>query len=184
MTLDAEVKKTVIDPIETIQRSLAQAWDALCSTYGVLAAQPDLSVLFQGANLNDPDQAAETVVVNMLLELIEAVDRFSPWYRKPAHAFGLISMRDPVSGRLRWMLAPEGCRRYAHLLNPIMDAIDLGRGVLRALLLIEGRMETLSGEDPPVILECACDPPHAIQVRRSIKDKAEIICDDCRQPFR
>jgi hypothetical protein len=177
------LRRTVIDPIETINRSIAQAWQALSKTYSVTASQPGITDVFQGADLEYPDQAAEVVLVNMLLEVIESISRFSPWYRMPARTFGLVSMRDPSSGRQRWMLAPEGCQRYAHLLNPIMDAIDSQRGVLRGILLIEGGMETYLNNDPQVILECGCDPPHAIQVRRSVREKSEIICDDCRKPY-
>jgi hypothetical protein len=81
------------------------------------------------------------------------------------------------------MLAPEGCQRYFQLLNPIMDAVDENRGVLRGILLVEDGMEAYLNSDPPVVLECACDPPHAIQVKHSLKMKTEIICDDCRKPY-
>ena len=179
----AQKSNAVMDPVEIITQSITSAWEALCKTYTVTASQPKLHSLFRGVELGYPDQAAETVLVNMLLELIEAIDRFSPWYGKPARTFGLVSMRNPTTGRQRWILAPEGCQRYHQLLNPMMDAIDLTRGVLRAILLVESRMESLLHEDTQVILECECDPPHAIQVRRSIKDTVEIVCDDCRMPY-
>jgi len=179
----AQMSNSVMDPVEIISRSITNAWEALCKSYTVTASQPKLHSLFNGVELDYPDQAAEAVLVNMLLEIIEAIDRFSPWYGKPARTFGLVSMRDPTSGRQRWILAPEGCHRYHRLLNPMLDAIDLTRGVLRGILLVESRMESLLDEDKQVILECECDPPHAIQVRRSIQETVEIICDDCRMPY-
>jgi hypothetical protein len=56
--------------------------------------------------------------------------------------------------------APEGCQRYTSLLNPILDAIDLTRGVLRGILLVEARMEAYLNNDPQVI-----------QVRSAVQEK-------------
>lgn len=179
----ASVVENVIDPVEMINRPLAHAWETLCATYDVTASLPSLPILFEGANLNDSQQSAEVALANMLLEITESVSRFSPWYRLPASAFGLISMRDPLSHRVRWLLAPEGCQRWrAHLLS-IAKAIESTSGVLKGILLVENLMEEMESEDPAVIAYCSCNPPHAIQIKQSVLEKTVIICEMCQQAY-
>ena len=90
------VSKNTLDPttnpIELLDRTLEQSWETLCATYDVDTDLPNAQNLFTRAALKTPPKAAETVLVNMLMEVIENVGRFSPWYKQPARAFGLVSL--------------------------------------------------------------------------------------------
>jgi len=118
----------------------------------------------------------------MLTEVIENVGRFSPWYKQPARAFGLISLRDPVTGQSRWLLAPEALLRWRELLKDLTEAIKNNNGLIQATLWVENLTEKQL-EDPKVIAQCDCLPPKRIQINRSTLNKTAIICDDCQQPF-
>ena len=180
------VPKTKLDattnPIEMLDNALEQAWDAVCTTYDVCAEMPGMQNLFMQAPLGTPPKAAECVVVNMLTEVIERIGRFSPWYKQPARAFGLVSLRDSVTGKSHWLLAPEALQRWQPRLQKLTQAIKLNNGLIQATLLVEN----LSFEDlhePLVIAHCACLPPKRIQIGISILDKTAIICDSCQQSF-
>lgn len=179
------VPKTKLDattnPIDLLDSTLEQTWEILCTTYDVSSDLPGTQILFAQAALSTPPKAAETVFVNMLTEVIEKVSRFSPWYKQPARAFGLVSLRDPSTGQSRWLLAPEALQRWQPLLKKLTQAIKLNNGLIQATLLIEN----LGGEenDPMVIAQCQCYPPKRIQINLSILDKTAIICDECQQPF-
>jgi hypothetical protein len=118
----------------------------------------------------------------MLTEVIERVGRFSPWYKQPARAFGLVSFRDPVTRKSRWLLAPEALQHWEPLLNKLTKAIKLNNGLIQATLLVEN-MSDEDDQDPQVIAQCDCTPPKRIQIRLSILDKTAILCEECQQPF-
>ncbi len=180
------VPKTKLDPtthpIDLLDNTLAQSWGALCAAYEVSADLPNTQNLFANATLKTPPKAAETVFVNMLTEVIENVGRFSPWYKQPARAFGLVSLRDPLTGRSNWLLAPEALQRWGELLQDLTQAIKLNNGLIQATLLVENLTEE-ELEDPQVIVQCQCYPPRRIQINLSILDKTAIICNECQQPF-
>jgi len=178
-----ETVERAVDPVEALHTSLEGAWERLIREYDAEGCIPDLPDLFLGADLTRSDQSAQMVLVCMLQEIMEAVGRFSPWYRQPARAFGLASVRDPLSGRARWMLAPEAVERWREILEPIERVIQKFGGLIHAMLLVEGLMEDLPSNDPCVTAKCACWPPRQIQLRQSVLVKAEIICDTCLQPF-
>jgi hypothetical protein len=143
---------------------------------------PGLQNLFMHAPLGTPPKAAECVLVNMITEVIERVGRFSPWYKQPARAFGLVSLRDSITGKSHWLLAPEALQHWQSSLKNLTQAIKLNNGLIQATLLVEN----LSDEDlhdPLVIAQCSCYPPKRIQIGASILDKTAIICDACQQPF-
>ena len=170
------------NPIDLLDNTLEQAWENLCAAYDVCTDLPKTQTLFENAAVNTPPKAAETVLVNMLTEVIENVGRFSPWYKQPARAFGLASFRDPVTRQTRWLLAPEALQRWQSLLQNLIQVIKLNNGLIQATLLVEN----LSDEDindPLVIALCDCYPPKRIQIELSILDKTAIICDECQQPF-
>ena len=60
----------IVDPIEAINGSVESAWRAVCRAYDESACLPDMQTLFGGAELSRPNQAAETVITNMLMEVI------------------------------------------------------------------------------------------------------------------
>jgi hypothetical protein len=161
---------------------LAQSWHALCEAYEVDIDLPNAQNLFARAAIKTPPKAAETVLVNMITEVIENVGRFSPWYKQPARAFGLVSLRDPVTGRSAWLLAPEALQRWQGVLQNLGQAIKLNNGLIQATLLVENFAEE-ELDDPLIIAQCDCYPPKRIQINLSILDKTAIICDECQQPF-
>lgn len=180
------VSKTKLDPttspIDLLDSTLEQSWETLCAAYEVEIALPNVQNLFYRAAIKTPPKAAETVLVNMMTEVIENVGRFSPWYKQPARAFGLVSLRDPVTGQSRWLLAPEALQRWQAVLHNLSQAIKLNNGLIQATLLVENLAED-ELDDPQVIAECNCYPPKRIQINLSILDKTAIICDDCQQAF-
>lgn len=178
-----ETVERFVDPVEALHASLEGAWDQLKREYDAEESLPNLATLFSGADLTRADQSAQMVLVCMLQEIMEAVGRFSPWYKQPARSFGLTSVRDPISGKARWMLAPEATQRWQNILQPLEGVIQRYSGVIQAMLLVEGLMEDLPTNDPCVTAKCSCWPPREIQLRQSVLVKAEIICDTCLQPF-
>ncbi len=181
------VPKTILDPtinpIELLDRALEQSWESLCAAYDVSAEMPRNQNIFADAALNTPPKAAETVLINMLTEVIENVGRFSPWYKQPARAFGLVSLRDPVTGQTRWFLAPEALQKWGVLLQNLTKAIKLNNGLIQATLLVENFANNDELNDPLVIAQCDCYPPRRIQINLSILDKTAIICDECQRAF-
>jgi hypothetical protein len=180
------VSKTKLDPttnpIDLLDSALEQSWGILCAAYEVDTDLPNAQNLFARATLKTAPKAAETVLVNMLTEVIENVGRFSPWYKQPARAFGLVSLRDPVTGQSHWLLAPEALQRWQVLLQELTQAIKFNNGLIQATLLVEDLAEEQL-DNPQMIAQCNCYPPKRIQINLSMLDETAIICDDCQQPF-
>jgi hypothetical protein len=172
-----------IDPIEAMQDLLGQAWSEMCRLYEVNASLPDLQLIFEQVELSDACIAAEKVFVNLLLEIMESVSRFSPFYRQPPRAFGVTSYRNPQSQRVEWILAPEGYRRWEEHLRKLEWLFTQYGGIFRAMVLVEGLMVRSTPADPQVLALCRCQPPHTIQIKRSLVQKKEVICDTCKQPY-
>jgi len=173
----------ILDPIETLNTTIERAWLELCRAYDVTACLPETQALFEAADLSRPIQAAEAVLAAMLLEVMESVGRFSPWYKMPARAFGLTSMREGKAGRLRWILAPEAVQRWHGVLEALAAVIRKYSGLIQALVLVDDLMQDIPG-DPCITATCNCIPPHAIYIRQSVLVKAEILCESCQEPFR
>lgn len=171
------------DPVEMLNGMLERAWLTLCDTYDVIACLPEIGVLFEKVSLAEPDEAAQSVLVNMLTEIIECIGRFSPWYKMPARAFGLTSVRDSLTGRVRWALAPEAVQKWDRTLAPLSAAIEKYSGLIQALIFVDDLMQEKPFNDPCVIARCQCDAPRTIQIKRSILERAVILCDECKQPF-
>ena len=183
MVTASDRTKAQLDPVELLNQALELTWHNLCCTYDASGKLPDTRSLFTNADLRQPRQAAQTVLANMLMEVMENVGRFSAWYTRPARAFGLISLHDPLSGQNRWMLAPEAVLQWQDLLQQLERAIDLNYSLIQAMLYVEDLLEQASPGDEWIIARCGCDPPRTIQVTRSVLDKAEILCHACLQPF-
>ena len=180
------VSQTLLDPttnpIQLLDTTLERSWATLCAAYEVESDIPNIQILFDRAPIKTPPKAAEIVLVNMLTDVIENVGRFSPWYKQPARAFGLVSLRDPVTGQSRWLLAPEALLRWRNLLQDLTQSIKQNNGLIQATLLIEN-LAVDELDDPHVIAECHCLPPKRIQITKSILIKSEIICDECQGNF-
>jgi hypothetical protein len=173
----------ILDPIETLNATIERAWLEVCHLFDVTACLPDPQALFEAADLSKPNQAAEAVLAAMLLEVMENVGRFSPWYKMPARAFGLTSMREGKAGRLRWTLAPEAVQRWHGALDSLAVVIRKYSGLIQAFVLVDDLMQDIPG-DPCITAYCSCTPPHAIYISQSVLVKAEILCESCLQPYR
>ncbi|MBN1667794.1 MAG: hypothetical protein JW862_11925 [Anaerolineales bacterium] len=175
---------TTENPIELLDNTLEQLWLQVCQAYDLQLEQPPTRVLFSGAAINTPPQAAEVVLVNMLTEVIENIGRFSPWYKLPARAFGLVSIRQPQSSGTRWLLAPEALQRWSASLQQLAQAIRINGGLIQATLVVENLSAEDLLSDPQVSAQCECHPPRYIRISQSVLEKTAIICQECQQPFR
>ena len=175
--IDAPRAQPTIDLIAALE----QAWTAICAGYDASAERPDTQCLLEGVNPKAPEQAAETVVANMLLDVMEHVGRFSPMYRQP---MGLIHVRDRAHDRSRWLLSPELRQRWQAVLLPLARAIERNIGLVLAADVVGDLFEDEPCGEARVMAACVCVPPHVILVNRSVLNNAEIVCETCQRPFR
>lgn len=171
-----------VDPVEVLWETIERAWTAICQAYDVSACLPEMQILFAQVDLASPNQAAEAVLVIMLQEVVESVGRFSPWYKQPARAFGLTSTRDARTNRIKWLLAPEAELRWQDLITPLANVIRKYSGLIRAMVLVDDLMADIDS-DPCIIARCGCIPPNTIQIRLSVLEKTEILCEKCLQHY-
>ncbi len=188
----------VHDPVEQLNDVLQRTWYLLCCTYDATAALPDFKTLFCGASIPVTFQISQSVLVNMLLEVMENIGRFSPWYTRPARAFGLLEMRGtavtqkPENSNRRfaksashtWILAPEAVMKWQPALAELSQVIEAEYPFIQAMLLVEDLMDRVEPGDEWVSAHCRCNPPREIQVTKEILDKGDIRCDTCLLPFR
>jgi hypothetical protein len=167
--------------IEDFYGVLEFAWETLSAEFDIDEALPDIKYLFMGADMEDSVLAAETVVINMLTEITERVHRFSPWYRCPARAFGLISLRDPKTHRISWKLAPEATQKWQKILEPIECEIAYKASLISMMMTID-EIE-LNPHEESVLVVCECLPPKELLVNQSFLSKEGIICNCCHQKF-
>jgi len=172
-----------LDPARLVQESLEEVWVEICRAYNISADLPELEVVFAGVDLRSAESAAETVLVNMLDEVIDSVGRFSPWYTKPARAFGLTSFRDKTSRKVVWMLAPEALQRWCHSLERLAELIEKNSGLIQAFLLVNDLLSNEENGDVVILAQCRCQPPRAIKIKRSVLSLAEIHCNACGHDF-
>lgn len=161
---------------------IERAWEEVCSAYDVQADTPAWENLFQNVDLSTPEEAAETVVTNMLLDVISLVDRFSPYYTQPASEFGLVSVLDCELGCHQWMLTVDTYIRWLVPIQRLRKAISSNIGLIQGLMLVERLMQDQEN-DPCIVARCGCSPPRFIKIRQSILAEAKIICDACLKPF-
>lgn len=175
--------KLYLDPIEELDDTLEHVWRVLCHYYDTGGEVPSVPLLFYGADVAIPEQAAETVIANMLTDLVECIGRFSPWYTKPARAFGLSTIRDTRTKCIRWVLAPEAIQKWEELIVALAAAIQRNCGLIQAMLYVESLMMVTPYQDECMTASCCCLPSHTIMVNRSVLEKVEIYCNVCKQPF-
>lgn len=169
--------------VDVLDSVIEEAWRTISDFYDVTAPLPDMSDLFVGANLLDPIEASERVILNMLVEATEEIGRFSPWYKLPARAFGIVRICDRMTGYSRWMLAPEARQRWQDLLEPLSQAIQSNTAVLEADRLIGELLEKTPAGDPCITVVCSCVPSHSILIPQSVLDQTQILCNNCHEPF-
>lgn len=170
------------DSLDYFDRAIDHAWNAISSTYDVTAPPPSIEALFRKVDITSTGEAAEDVIANMLLEVIENIDRYSPWYTKPASEFGLTSVWNCEQKCHQWILTMEAYIRWIGVIHNLQTAIDKNCSVLQGILLVDELMNDQE-EDECVIAHCGCEPPRYIKVKCSMLDQANIICDACLQPF-
>ncbi len=144
---------------------------------------PDPAVLFDDIPLDQPREAAEIILVNMLLEAMECVDRFSPWYTQPATTFGLTTVLDEETRHVDWGLSRKGLAQWRAQLNELSTVIEKHSGLIEAMMLVDGLLTAVTNEDALILAQCHCLPCRYIRLKKSILNKTEIICDLCHQPF-
>ncbi len=158
------------------------AWAQLCRPYGVTVTLPEMNLLFAGADLDAPGQAAEMVFVNMLTEAIECIGRFNPWYTRPAEAFGLVSVRIG-SQSPRWLLTPAAMDHWHSVLDALALAIERNTVLLQVAIFADDLEPSFAPDVTHVIARCGCQPPRTIRVKRSLIYESPIICTTCEQEF-
>jgi len=159
-------------------------WTTLCSAYDIELDLPDTQVLLNEADLNDPVYASETLLVNMLSEIIDNVDRFSPWFSQPARSFGLILGHRHPESPAKWVLTKDAIKRWEEYLRALATAIEKNAGLFLAVNLLGELPAADAQDDPRIMATCFCDPPNVIMVNRSLLDSEKIVCEVCRHPFR
>jgi hypothetical protein len=159
-------------------------WKTLCSAYDIQMDIPDTQLLLRGADMDDPMYASETVLVNMLSEIIDNVDRFSPWFSQPARAFGLTLSRGNTDALPRWVLTRDAVMRWEEYLRALATAIEKNAGLFLAVNLLGELPAPNAEDDPRVMAVCFCDPPNVIMVNRSLLEGEKIVCEACCRPFR
>lgn len=163
--------------------TLNDAWRAVCCAYDVSGDLPDMGALFEGTDLSAPAQASAAVLTNMLTEAVGRVGRFSPWYRQPVSAFGLVLARDPATDCVHWQLDEHVVEQWGRILKPLEVAIARNVGLILSVSVLEGLDLAAQEHDPCVMAACLCTPPRVILVSRSVLQTAQIRCDACQQQF-
>jgi hypothetical protein len=182
MMVPKEWIQNAIDPVERINQVIEKAWEEISATFEVSGCAPELQDLFRDVDLGEARRGAEALVVAMLQEVSERVGRFSPWYRSPARAYGLTSVRDKRTNRVRWVLAPEAAQQLQRVIEPLKEMLTKYSGLIQALVLVANLTEDFA-DDPCVTARCACMPPLIVQLKKSVLDQGKIICQQCQQPF-
>lgn len=175
--------ETTPDPIETVDAALSDAWKRICATVDIVADVPSLAELLENADVNRPERAAEAIVVNMLSEAMEWVCRFSPWYTKPASAYGLTRVHDEETGAVTWRLSDEGLCQWKDVVAPLAAALEGKGGLINFYLLVDDFMGETNAKEECVTAACGCVPPRYVLVGRAVVDTVEVVCDVCRQRF-
>ncbi len=177
----------MMSSIETLEidKILDCVWRAVCKEYDICAARPEMSGLLEEADLGAPRDAACTVLLNILSEVPDHIGRFSPWYKLPARAFGLINLRDPTNGRVRWILAPEAECQWADELKMLEESIRQSVSLLLATEVVNALMSDIEEKAGSGIAACCdCEPLHIIIVNPYALFGQGIICNTCHQPYR
>jgi hypothetical protein len=171
------------DPIDEFYEVLEYAWRAICDVYDLTTDLPELSCLFRGVDLDTPEQAAQTVVINMLTEVIDSVGRFSPFYTLPARSFGLTTVYDRAANRTRWTLAPEAAQNWHKILMPLASEIEYKCGLIRFEVMVQEMVKECPEQEEWALAQCQCIPPRVIHLKPSILEQTEIVCDLCKELY-
>ena len=169
--------------IESFCGLLTYAWKTISREHDVLDELPDIQFLLRGTELFDPAMAAETIVMNMLTEVTQMVDRFSPWYTRPARSFGLISYRDIITHNIVWKLAPEALDRWKQIIDSLIAEITRKGSLIEMFKQIDTLVTEDQYEGDSVLAICECNPPKELLVKQSFLRGSGIQCNECLQTF-
>lgn len=179
-------KKTsdsAIDPVDGFYEVLHLVWEVISRNYGVMESLPDTRSLLEGVEHKDPCVAAEMVICNMLMDITQLVDRFSPWYTRPPRSFGLVSFRDMISHKTKWRLAPEAQDKWQYQIDMLAEEFAQKSGLIEAIALISD-LDILDECPTDVLIAmCECNPPKEIMVTRSFLKNNHIVCNECKEQF-
>ena len=173
----------VVDPIDEFIQTLRLVWDSVAKEYDVIAEIPDNRSLFQDIEIYDPCMAAETILRNMLTDVTQLIDRFSPWYTLPARSFGLVSFRDIITNKMEWRLAPEALKKWQRQIEMLAMQIEQKSGLIDAIVLISDLDILDESPHDSVTAACECVPPKEILVLRAFLESNSIVCNDCKERF-
>lgn len=173
-----------VEVYEDIFDLLRHTWEVLSRHYDVIDQAPGMMVMFEAVDFATTRQAAEKVVANMLIEISERVDRFSPWYCQPAGEYGLARYRDPASNCVQWRLSTRGKQQWQSVLEELAAGIRRDYALLLANLAVDRADQSPAGGREYTRLYCECDPPRSILVPERRLAEHEILCDHCGAPFR
>jgi heterodisulfide reductase subunit B len=168
---------------EDIFAVLDWIWRDVSHSHDVLSERPSLGQLFDAVDLGSPVKAAEMVIANMLLEVIQQVDRFSPSYKKPASAFGLTSSRVRYDRNLRWILSPEGVRCWGTHIQKLASLIRKDVGFIVVSMYLQGQDPDEGGNLKLIKVRCSCIPPRYLLMPAPLMDRHKIICEECGSKF-
>lgn len=171
------------DPLAVLDCELELLWADIRDTYDVAGPLPELPALFAGADLRDAGAAAEVVLVNMLVEVMERVSRFSPWYTRPASDYGLERVSDPATGQVTWRLQSGVKRHCQSLLRRLSHAIADSQSLLQVFILVDDFLDGTRDDEEAILCCCHCSPPRYIWLPRCIVQQGEAVCDTCCTPF-
>jgi hypothetical protein len=183
MMASAEDIYSAIEPVDVLNQALQAVWAEVCAYFDVSTNMPDMQEIFWQVDLSDPYLAAEAVLCSILLDVTEQVGRFSPWHRKPARAYGLISTLDRQTKKVRRFLAPEAALQWQNVLHCLERLIRQYQGLIRALMMVSDLMDDLPEDEPYISAQCHCCPPIRIQLKKSVLETTSITCQQCQQPF-
>lgn len=161
---------------------LDTVWQTLCIDYDVCAYLPDIGDILKNVETTLPEQAAQSILTNLLSEIMENTNRFSPWYKKPARAFG-VEFRVGSTGGRQWTLTPEAIAARHHTLALLTRAVERNATVILATHFLDDLAPPQEIADPCQSASCQCIPPRIILIQNAPKHYTTIVCDSCRQPF-
>lgn len=171
------------NPVDGFYDVLQLAWESISGQYDIIASMPDSRCIFEDIAPQKPCLAAETIVRNMLLCVTQLVDRFSPWYKRPARAFGLVSYRDMITHRTKWRLAPEALKKWNMQIEMMATEFEQKSGLVDAIVLVSGLDILDEKPTDTLVATCECDPPKEILVPRSFLNAHPIVCKECQEAF-
>lgn len=165
---------------------LCVSWQTIKTCYDLTADLPGWDSILHGVDLSRPEEAAHTMLINLLTEAMEKTDRFSPWYTAPAEAFGLHQPLKDISSVSRaffqWQITSEAETRWRPTLRALAKAIAKDSEIHEIQKTLDA---TKWLRRSAVKATCACEPdPPTVQVPPHVLLEATLFCNVCGQPLR